>query len=276
MTHPLDGLDEIAWKALPVAYGDGREVPDILRRLASPNLTEVEGGWDLLSEQILWHQGTVYAGTAEAVPFLARLAARNDTHRRPRIIDYLAQLSLGSDEPYSPAGTAQRVRLAVRECAAHLYHYLDTPDPALGLAMLELASAIPENFGDAARLVGKLRRVMTGMSSAALAAAACLLGDRSPAELALLQEVQEGSIYTARVIPRQGGGRLVMVDQAAGRGATGDGYQAVIRTPVFDEMTRWMALGRPADGAEYIDMLHTVHSLITAESEIMDAIWTAP
>lgn len=117
---------------------------------------------------------------------------------------------------------------------------------------------------------------MTGMSSAALAAAACLLGDQSPAELALLQEVQEGSIYTARVIPRQGGGRLVMVDQAAGRGATGDGYQAVIRTPVFDEMTRWMALGRPADGAEYIDMLHTVHSLFTAESEIMDAIWTAP
>ena len=110
-TEPLNGLDSIPWETLECAYGEGWRVPAILRRLAADAPEDVEHGWEEINEQILWHQGTVYPATAAAVPFIVRIAALPKVHRRPRLISYLAQLSLGGD----PAGGISRaVREAVR------------------------------------------------------------------------------------------------------------------------------------------------------------------
>ncbi|MEV6394391.1 hypothetical protein AB0M39_06330 [Streptomyces sp. NPDC051907] len=70
----FDDLDSRPWAELHHAYGTAEDVPAILRALAGGD-EDAEGG--ALSE--LWssiiHQGTVYRATAEAVPFLARMAA---------------------------------------------------------------------------------------------------------------------------------------------------------------------------------------------------------
>lgn len=71
-SDPLDGIDTIPWASLDVAYDEGWRIPGILRRLAADDPEEVDLGWDEVSEQILWHQGTVYPATAAAAPFVAR------------------------------------------------------------------------------------------------------------------------------------------------------------------------------------------------------------
>ncbi|WP_286251199.1 hypothetical protein [Streptomyces graminofaciens] len=70
----LDGLDDRPWAALQHAYGSAEDVPDGLRAVAGD---DTEAAKEALYEFYgnIWHQGTVYAATVEAVPFLARLAA---------------------------------------------------------------------------------------------------------------------------------------------------------------------------------------------------------
>jgi hypothetical protein len=66
----LEGLDEIDWAALSHAYGPATDVPEWLRSLRSPDpeVREwVREDWNIV------HQGTGYAATAPAVPFLADL-----------------------------------------------------------------------------------------------------------------------------------------------------------------------------------------------------------
>ncbi|MYS67227.1 hypothetical protein GTW66_25415 [Streptomyces sp. SID5473] len=66
-------LDSVRWADVEHAYGGAEDVPGLLRALA--------GGADQASEALdeLWgtivHQETVFAASAAAVPFLARLAA---------------------------------------------------------------------------------------------------------------------------------------------------------------------------------------------------------
>jgi hypothetical protein len=64
----LEGLDRIEWAALEHAYGPASDVPELLRALAEGDTEAV----DALYGNI-WHQGTVYAATAPAVPFLIEL-----------------------------------------------------------------------------------------------------------------------------------------------------------------------------------------------------------
>ena len=111
----LEGIDDIPWKHLDTAYGPASLVPATLSKLSSRDRATVDKGWDDVFEVGLIHQGTVYTATVTAVPFLARITAAPDAHRRPRLILLLAFFALGSDRPYSPAGTARAVRQAVRD-----------------------------------------------------------------------------------------------------------------------------------------------------------------
>ncbi|MQS36030.1 HEAT repeat domain-containing protein [Streptomyces katsurahamanus] len=67
------GLDSVRWGDVDHAYGEADDLPGIMRALAGDE-QQARDALDELWSSIL-HQGTVYAATAEAVPFLARLVA---------------------------------------------------------------------------------------------------------------------------------------------------------------------------------------------------------
>jgi hypothetical protein len=73
-TGVLDGLAEIPWLDLAHAYGSAEDVPGLLRAIASGDAEAASNAVHELFGNI-WHQGTVYAATEYAVPFLARMAA---------------------------------------------------------------------------------------------------------------------------------------------------------------------------------------------------------
>lgn len=65
----MRGLDSVDWEALEHAYGPARDVPARLPLLVSRNARQRAQAMEWLTGS-LWHQGSVYPATAEAVPFL--------------------------------------------------------------------------------------------------------------------------------------------------------------------------------------------------------------
>ena len=90
----LAGLDEVDWQALHHAYGPATDVPALLRALLSGDAAERERIWERLYSTI-WHQGTVYAASAAAVPFLIRMVEFAGTPGRADILELLAFLAQG-------------------------------------------------------------------------------------------------------------------------------------------------------------------------------------
>lgn len=109
LVHPLDGLDDHPWSSFSHAYGSAEDLPDLLRALAG---TDEGAGDEALSELYgcVLHQGTVYAASAEAVPFLARIAAVG--HRTADVLMLLGGMAESDDEHGVVPGT---VRAAVVE-----------------------------------------------------------------------------------------------------------------------------------------------------------------
>lgn len=109
LVHPLDGLDDHPWSSFSHAYGSAEDLPDLLRALAG---TDQGAGDEALSELYgcVLHQGTVYAASAEAVPFLARIAAVG--HRTADVLMLLGGMAESDDEHGVVPGT---VRAAVVE-----------------------------------------------------------------------------------------------------------------------------------------------------------------
>jgi hypothetical protein len=97
----LEGLDAVNWAAL----GQG-DVPDLLRALRSPDPAAGEQAQEALFGTIV-HQGTRYAATAPAVPFLAELALAPDTPDRHRLVELLTYAAIGYDQESLPAGILQ-------------------------------------------------------------------------------------------------------------------------------------------------------------------------
>ncbi|KAJ7068561.1 hypothetical protein C8F01DRAFT_1118571 [Mycena amicta] len=93
---PLAGLDEIDWTAVNHAYGSASDVPDVLRRLASPSITQEDLQsiyYSLYSN--IFHQGSRYSASVAAVPFLVALAESPSTVHRDRILRLLVALAVG-------------------------------------------------------------------------------------------------------------------------------------------------------------------------------------
>ena len=91
----FEGLDEVPWKRLRHAYGGAKDVPDLLRALASPDAETRGRALSTLYGNIL-HQGTVYEATAHAVPFLIALADNPAVGDREALLAYLGCLALGT------------------------------------------------------------------------------------------------------------------------------------------------------------------------------------
>jgi hypothetical protein len=102
----LRRLDAVDWAAVGHAYGLATDVPDLVRALRSPDPTAREGAQGALVGTIV-HQGTRYAATAPAVPFLAELALAPDTPDRHRLVVLLTCAAVGYDQASLPAGIVE-------------------------------------------------------------------------------------------------------------------------------------------------------------------------
>jgi len=89
----LENLDKIPWDTLEHAYGEAKDVPGLIRKLASKDIKEREDAlWYLYGN--IWHQGTVYEATSYAVPFLIELL-ENPVPDKDKILVYLSNLAFG-------------------------------------------------------------------------------------------------------------------------------------------------------------------------------------
>ena len=88
----LDGLDAIDWGSLSHAYGEASDVPQIIRSLLSPAVSE-DAAYELYGN--IWHQGTVYPATAAVVPFLYEILAAPEVTGRSGIAHLLACIAAG-------------------------------------------------------------------------------------------------------------------------------------------------------------------------------------
>ncbi|MER8237419.1 hypothetical protein [Streptomyces sp. NPDC094049] len=108
LVHPLDGLDVVPWASSSHAYGDATDLPELLRALTR---TDQEAAGRALSDLYgsVLHQGTVYAASAVAAPFLARIAAAG--HRTAEVLGLLGGMAESEDE-YGVARGAVRTAVA--------------------------------------------------------------------------------------------------------------------------------------------------------------------
>ncbi|MEO3974494.1 hypothetical protein [Streptomyces sp. CAU 1734] len=102
-------LDSVRWAEVEHAYGEAEDLPGILRSLAGDE-DQAREALDELWSSVL-HQGTVYTATAEAVPFLARIAAAGV--RTAEMLVLLGGIAESDDEFELPVPGA--CRAAVRE-----------------------------------------------------------------------------------------------------------------------------------------------------------------
>ncbi|MGW0580782.1 hypothetical protein ACWD25_33670 [Streptomyces sp. NPDC002920] len=123
LEHPLDGLDAHSWSSFSHAYGCADDLPDLLRALADPDAGAAGEALSELYGSVL-HQGTVYAASAEVVPFLARIVATG-----PHAADVLMLLG-GMAESEDEHGVAPgAVRAAVAGQLPLLLPLLDAAEP---------------------------------------------------------------------------------------------------------------------------------------------------
>lgn len=95
LADALTGLDDRPWATLQHAYGSAEDVPAVLRALTDDDAEAAGAALHELYGNI-WHQGTVYAATVEAVPFLARLAAAGC--RSADVLALLGSIAESDDE----------------------------------------------------------------------------------------------------------------------------------------------------------------------------------
>ncbi|MFD3547357.1 hypothetical protein ACFWUW_17450 [Streptomyces sp. NPDC058655] len=125
LVHLLDGLDAQPWSSLSHAYGSAEDIPDLLRALTGADADAADEALSELYGSVL-HQGTVYAASAEVVPFLAEIAAAG--HRTADVLALLGGMAESEDE-YGVAPGA--VRAAVAGRLPLLLPLLASPEPEI-------------------------------------------------------------------------------------------------------------------------------------------------
>ncbi|WP_331733559.1 hypothetical protein OG948_59845 (plasmid) [Embleya sp. NBC_00888] len=118
-------LDRIDWPSLYHAYGDGGDVPDLIRALYSGDGDRVDKALGALFNHVL-HQGSVYPATVAAVPFLAHTAVHT-LHARAGALALLA--GAGGQGPVPWAGDEEEGHARVGAEVCGLLHLLGDDDP---------------------------------------------------------------------------------------------------------------------------------------------------
>jgi hypothetical protein len=270
-TDPLQGIDAVPWQQLHAAYGEAHRIPGLLRLLGSSEPIEVEEGWEQVGEQVLWHQGTVYEGTVSAVPFLVRLAERPTTLRRPRLISFLAQLSLAVESDHAP-GRAAEVRNAVRAEVRSLTASMGKTDRGSGIAAAELSAALPFDVPDAQRTLGALIESETDPRVRdALTGASVMLGDRTSKNLHTLLRIERESVIRGAKLP----GGLTVIPPAGAKSVAG-GLVGIPTLPVHSTVRHWIATSAPRrlEDEAFFDAAREVNRVFSEFAGRV--VWEAP
>jgi len=90
----LERLNEVAWENLEHAYGSAKDVPELLRKLASPDLEEFKRALHALYGNI-YHQGDRYSASPHAIPFLFELAWSPGQKGRSNVLQLITSLLAG-------------------------------------------------------------------------------------------------------------------------------------------------------------------------------------
>ncbi|WP_260988211.1 HEAT repeat domain-containing protein [Streptomyces sp. CFMR 7] len=94
-------LDALPWASYGHAYGSAEDVPGCLRALAGDDDAAADEAQGELYGSIL-HQGSVYEASAQAVPFLARIAAADI--RTADVLLLIGGIAEGGEDPSPEAG----------------------------------------------------------------------------------------------------------------------------------------------------------------------------
>lgn len=90
----LADVDRVDWSSVGHAYGPATDVPALLRAMTSTESTHRDYALQSLC-QTIWHQGTIYAASAKAVPFLLKLLEADGPHDKTAVAFLLANLADG-------------------------------------------------------------------------------------------------------------------------------------------------------------------------------------
>ena len=147
--------------------------------------------------------------------------------------------------------------------------FVDESDVPVGLAMAELAAALPFDLGAALPLVRRLFTAETNAEArAALAGALALLGERPPEVMSLLLTAQQDSIYQGVRL-----GKGLIMRPAAGEKSR---YQMenIVGLPVHDQVLAWVTeSGTGVEDQRFFAAAISVRALFLG---CMDVIWFAP
>jgi hypothetical protein len=171
----LNGLDEIDWASLSHAYGSGRGVPDLLRRLAANDEAWDEAMQDYFDAVV--HQGTCYDSTPRTIDPLVQLACA------PQLVpEYRVQLlaDLAYVATLDPAASVEDETPTGQEVIAHLPDLLDLwPDvaPSAQAWLVVLAALEPATAATRLSDFQAFRRQVEGPSPALDLALALISGD---------------------------------------------------------------------------------------------------
>ena len=91
----LESLNAVPWSKLEHAYGEARDVPNLIRALASPEQKVYEDAISRLWSSVI-HQGTVYSSTASVVPFFCELLEAPGVQNKAELLDFLATIAHGA------------------------------------------------------------------------------------------------------------------------------------------------------------------------------------
>jgi hypothetical protein len=111
-TDVLAGLDNVAWDKLHHAYGTAVDVPIDLRSICGGDAEARRTAFSNLSNNIC-HQGSRYAASPFAVPFLARIAVAGPEAARVDALGLLKMLAVDWHDEYEPRWVSTQMLGAV-------------------------------------------------------------------------------------------------------------------------------------------------------------------
>ncbi|KAI7762615.1 hypothetical protein LZL87_008961 [Fusarium oxysporum] len=117
---PLAGLDSVDWSQLSHAYGPADDVPRLLKDLQSTDPEVYKRAFDKCWSNI-YHQGSRYSASVEAVPFLYAALDSSATKDRESLLHLITSLAIASMR----ANAAHALAFFPRQSAASRVALLD-------------------------------------------------------------------------------------------------------------------------------------------------------
>lgn len=146
----LEGLESVPWERLHVFDGRATDLPDSLRRLASPDPVISGDAFEYLLDA-LYHQGGIPNASARAAPFLLEIAEQASSEKAIDILVFLAHMVAAYSGDFGVVAALEDnpVRQVLKSNLDPLDRLLEHPNVRVRLAAFMLAAAMGPN-GDVA------------------------------------------------------------------------------------------------------------------------------